>query len=46
MVFRQILTGFQDFFTGRFFGKFEVNWLLKIPPHLAYAATLPRETLV
>jgi len=27
------------FFTKRFFGKFVVNWL-RIPPHLAYVATL------
>jgi len=26
--------------TGRFAGKFVVKWLLKIPPHLAYVATL------
>jgi len=26
--------------TGRFFGKFAVKSLLKIPPHLAYVATL------
>jgi len=32
--------------TGRFFGKFVVKWILKIPPHLAYVATLPRETLL
>ena len=34
------------FFTGRFLGKFVVKWILKIPPHLAYVATLPRETLM
>ena len=32
--------------TGRFLGKFVVKWILKIPPHLAYVATLPRETLM
>jgi len=32
-------------FTGRFLGKFAVKWTLKIPPHLAYVATLPCETL-
>jgi len=32
--------------TGRFAGKFVVKWLLKIPPHLAYVATLPCETLM
>jgi len=34
------------FFTGRFLGKFVVKWILKIPPHLAYVATLPCETLM
>ena len=33
-------------FTGRFLGKFAVKWILKVPPHLAYVATLPCETLV
>jgi len=33
-------------FTGRFLGKIVVKWILKIPPHLAYVATLPCETLV
>ena len=33
-------------FTGRFFDKFVVKWILKIPPHLAYVATLPCETLM
>jgi len=32
--------------TLRFFGKFVVKWILKIPPHLAYVATLLRETLM
>jgi len=32
-------------FTGRFLSKFAVKWILKIPPHLAYVATLPCETL-
>jgi len=31
--------------TGRFRGKFVVKWILKIPPHLAYVATLPCETI-
>jgi len=31
--------------TGKFLGKFVVKWILKIPPHLAYVATLPCETL-
>jgi len=26
--------------------KFAVKWILKIPPHLAYVATLPCETLM
>jgi len=34
------------FFTGRFLGKFAVKCVLKIPPHLAYVATLPCETLM
>jgi len=34
----------QNFFTGRFLGKFAVKCILKIPPHLAYVATLPCET--
>jgi len=33
-------------FTGRFPGKFAVQWILKIPTHLAYVATLPCETLM
>jgi len=28
-----------------FLGKFLVKWILKLPPHLAYVATLPCETL-
>ena len=34
------------FFTGRFLGKFAVKCILKIPPHFAYVATLPCETLM
>jgi len=34
------------FFTERFFGKFVVKWLLKIPQQPAYVATLPCETLM
>ena len=34
------------FFTGRFLSKFAVKWILNIPPHLAYVATLPCETLM
>jgi len=37
---------FKFFFTGRFLGKFAVKWILKIPLHLAYVATLPRDTLI
>jgi len=33
-------------FTGRFLGKFAVKCILKIPPHLAYVATLLCETLM
>jgi len=33
------------FFTGRFFGKFAVKCILKIPTHLVYVATLPCELL-
>ena len=33
-------------FTKRFLGKFVVKWTLKIPPHLAHVATLPRKTLM
>ena len=34
------LNRLKKIFTGRFLGKFAVKWILKIPPHLAYAATL------
>ena len=34
------------FFTGRFLGKSVVKWILKIPLHHAYVATLPRETIM
>jgi len=33
------------FFTGIFPSKFAVKWILKIPPPLAYVATLLCETL-
>ena len=33
-------------FTGKFLGKFLVKWILKFPPHLAYVATLPCDTLM
>jgi len=41
-----ILNRFNKFFTGRFLGKFAVKWMSKVPPHLAYVATLPCETLI
>jgi len=34
------------FFTERFLGKNVVKWILKIPPHHAYVAILPSETLM
>jgi len=43
------LNRFTIFFTGRFLSKFAVKRILNIPyipPHLAYFATLPRETLM
>ena len=40
-----VLNRFKKFFI-RFLGKFAVKWILKIPPHLAYVATLPCETLM
>ena len=36
----QIFTDSQNFFTGAFCGKFVIKWLLNIPPHLNYVATL------
>ena len=33
-------------FTERVLGKFVLKWILKIPPHLAYVATLLCETLM
>ena len=41
-----MLTDFQFFFTERFLGKFALKWLLKIPPPLAYVATLLCKTLI
>ena len=38
------LNQFTIFFTGKFLSKFAVKWILHIPPHLAYVATLPCET--
>ena len=40
------LDRFTKIFTGRFIGKFAVQWILNIQPHLAYVATLPCETLM
>ena len=34
------------FFTRKFLGKFVVKLTLKLPPHVAYVATLPCETLI
>jgi len=36
--FPQMLTGFQNSFTGRLSGKFATNTHLNIPPHLSYVA--------
>jgi len=44
--FCQILTELQFFSLSRFLGKFTVKCILKIPPHIAYVATLPCETLI
>ena len=41
-----ILNRFKHFFTRRFFGKFAVKWISRIPPHPANVATLPCETLL
>ena len=37
---------FSIFLSGRFLGKFAVKCILTNPPHLAYVATLPCETLM
>jgi len=34
-----ILNQFEKFFIERFLDKFAVNWISKIPPHLAYTYT-------
>jgi len=44
-IFQSILNRFKKI-TARFLGKFVVKCILKIPPHLAYVATLPCETLM
>jgi len=41
------LNRFTNFFlTGRFLRKFAVKWIINIPQHLAYVATLPCEKLM
>jgi len=40
------LNRFRKNSTGRLLGKFVVKWILKIPPHRAYVATLLCETLM
>jgi len=40
------LNRFTIFFTERFLLKFAVKCILNIPPHVAYVATLPCETLI
>ena len=37
---------FKKNFTGKVLGKFVGKWILKIPLHLAYVATLPCEALI
>jgi len=46
IILSNLLIDLLDFFTGKFLGKFAVKCILKIPPHLAYVATLPCETLM
>jgi len=41
----QTLTDLKKNFTRRFSRKFAIAWLLKIPPCLAYVATLPCENI-
>jgi len=41
-----ILTDLRIFFTERFLVKFAIKWMLKIPPHLAFVATLPCEAIM
>jgi len=45
-VILSILNRFKKFFIERFLDKFAVKWVLKIPLHIAYVATLPCETLM
>jgi len=41
-----ILNPLKNFFHWKILGKFAVKWIVKVPPHLAYVATLPSETLM
>ena len=46
-IIRSNLNGFTIFFHWKIpYSKFAVKWILNIPPHLAYVATLPCETLM
>jgi len=45
-IFLSNLNRFKKKITGRFLGKFVVEWALNIPPHLAHVATLPCKTLM
>jgi len=45
-IIMSILNRFTNFYSERFLGKFAVKCILNIPPHLAYVATLPCETLM
>ena len=44
LYFRQILTDFNNSFTGTLSGQFTKKPLVKFPPHLKRVATLPCET--
>jgi len=46
IILSNLKTASKKHFTGRFLGKKAVKWILKVPPHLAYVATLPCETLM
>jgi len=43
-IIQSVVKLFKNFYW--FFGKFVVKWIFKMTPHLAYVATLPRETLM
>jgi len=45
-IIMSILNRFTNFYSERFLGKFAVKCILNIPPHLAYVATRPCETLM